>query len=144
VEINWTRTQRYATNWAEENYVKPLANEVVREGKALAPKRTGYMRSQIRIWNKSTAAWTVTYRVGTPAPYAIFPHGGTKAHDIDPRKANGRLVFFWAKVGRVVSLKHVNHPGTKGHFFLTGPLFARGTARGFKVVVRTTFGGRLI
>jgi len=144
VRINSVRTRKYVLDWAEQNHVAPLAREVVTDAKALAQRRSGYMRSQIRTWNKTRTAWTLTYRVGTPAPYAIFPHSGTKDHPIDPRTANGRLVFFWAKVGRVVSLRHVNHPGSKGSFFLTGPLFARGIPRRFKVVVRTTFGARLI
>ncbi len=136
VEINWTRTRSYVLNRAESEHVTPLAREVRTEARTLAQKRTGTMRNLIRTWNTSKTGWTVTHRVGTPMPYAIFPHSGTKAHDIYPRNANGRLVFYWKRVGRVVSLKHVNHPGSKGSFFLTKPLLTRGTARGFRVLIR--------
>lgn len=142
IQINWTRARTYALNWAEERHVEPLSREVVIDAKALAQSDTGFMRSQIRVWNKSKRGWEVVYRVGTPAPYALFPHSGTRPHRITPRTVNGRLVFFWAKVGRVVSLRQVNHPGSKGSFFLTGPLFARGIPRGFRVSVRLTFVAR--
>lgn len=55
---------------------------------------------------------------------AILVHGGTRPHVIRPRKAGGRLVFFWAKVGRTVALKHVNHPGTAANRFLSEHLRA--------------------
>jgi hypothetical protein len=144
LRINSVRTRKYALDWVEENHVAPLAREILIDARARAQRRTGYMRSQLRVWSKRRLGSNLVYRVGTPAPYALFPHSGTRPHDIDPRKVNGRLVFFWAKVGRIVSLRHVNHPGSKGSFFLTGPLFARGIPRGFRVTVRITFGGRLI
>lgn len=46
---------------------------------------------------------------------------GAKAHVIRPRKGaymlgapGGKLVFYWPKVGRVIGLPYVNHPGNRG------------------------------
>lgn len=55
-------------------------------------------------------------------PYALWVHEGTVAHVIRPRKAGGRLVFYWPKAGRVVSFPKVNHPGTKPNRFLVKAL----------------------
>lgn len=46
---------------------------------------------------------------------AFWNDQGTKRHVIRPRPSNthGTLVFFWAKVGHVVYLKKVNHPGNR-------------------------------
>jgi len=54
---------------------------------------------------------------------ALWHHEGTRPHVIRPRR-KPLLVFFWPKAGRVVSFKHVNHPGTKPNRFLTKPLNA--------------------
>lgn len=49
--------------------------------------------------------------------YAIYVIKGTSPHKIRPRRAP-RLVFFWARKGRVVSLPSVSHPGTPENPFL--------------------------
>lgn len=143
VNINRTKSRAYARDWAEEKYVEPLSRRVLIDAKALAQVKTGYMRSQLRV-TKRRFPLELIHRVGTPAPYAVFPHSGTRPHPIVPRRLNGRLVFFWAKVGRRVSLEMVNHPGSKGSRFLTGPLFAHGIPMGFRVVIRTGYTGGLI
>ena len=51
-------------------------------------------------------------------PYALFVEGGTKPHEIRPRKAPA-LRFFWPVLGRWVSAKRVQHPGTKPRLFMT-------------------------
>lgn len=55
--------------------------------------------------------------VGSSHPIALIHHNGTKPHEIVPK--TGRfLVFYWPKVGRVVFVKRVQHPGTKPNPFL--------------------------
>lgn len=63
----------------------------------------------------------VTGELGSPLPYAHFVHDGTRPHRILPR---GRypLRFYWRRVGRIVKLSRVSHPGQKAKKFLTGPL----------------------
>lgn len=65
--------------------------------------------------------------VGSEDPIALYHHEGTKPHRIVATKAPGRhLVFFWRKVGHVVSFgpppHGVNHPGTKPNRFLVNAL----------------------
>ena len=52
------------------------------------------------------------------APYASFVERGTKAHPIHPKRPGGMLRFYWEKLGKWVSLKRVNHPGTPAYRFL--------------------------
>lgn len=55
--------------------------------------------------------------VGSAHPIADIHHNGSKPHEIVPR--NGRfLVFYWPKVGKVVFVQRVQHPGTKPNPFL--------------------------
>lgn len=45
---------------------------------------------------------------------AITTDRGARPHVIRPRRPGGMLTFYWPKAGRVVSFRHVNHPGNKG------------------------------
>lgn len=134
VKINRTRAREYARNWADNNHVKPLAEEILPASRREAPVLTGALRTSLTM-SVTHLSLRVTRRVGTRLNYAYLVHGGAKAHRITPRSPNGRLVFFWKKVGRVVSLKQVNHPGFKGVPYLQRPLVAYGTARRFKVII---------
>lgn len=69
--------------------------------------------------------------VGSEDPIALWHHEGTQPHPIVAVRAPGRhLVFFWTKVGHVVSFgpppRGVNHPGTKPNRFLVNALRAIG------------------
>lgn len=57
--------------------------------------------------------------VGSEDPIALLHHEGTAPHVIT---GNPRLVFFWPKVGRLVSFPKVNHPGTRPNPYLTKAL----------------------
>lgn len=48
--------------------------------------------------------------------YAEYVTGGTRPHVIRPRTKSA-LSFYWPKAGGVVTLKSVNHPGTKANEF---------------------------
>jgi hypothetical protein len=63
----------------------------------------------------------------TLAPHGLMIQKGTKRHTIKPRNPEGRLTFFWAKVGRVVSFKKVTHPGTD-----TNPFMERALIKAFR------------
>ena len=54
--------------------------------------------------------------------YALYHHEGTDPHPIDPIPPNKVLVFYYPKAGRVVYLRHVDHPGTRPNPYLTDAL----------------------
>ena len=73
--------------------------------------RTGELRGTLDIVDKG-AYWK---RVIAPATHAKFIEGGTKAHEIRPRRA--KLLRFYVG-GRVVYARKVNHPGTAKRPFM--------------------------
>jgi hypothetical protein len=65
-------------------------------------------------------------KLGSKLPYAASVEAGARPHYIFPNPnvghPNTRLVFYWRKVGRVVKLPFVYHPGQPGKAYLRGPL----------------------
>lgn len=51
------------------------------------------------------------------APHAKWLNEGARPHEIKPVRARS-LVFFWPRVGRVVFLKRVWHPGYLGDRYI--------------------------
>ena len=74
------------------------------------------------------------YIDGNIYPYAKAVEGGADPDVIRPRAPRTRLKFFWRKVGHVVYLRKVNHPGQKGKAYLRGPLIRVGTKHGMIVI----------
>lgn len=99
------------------------ADRVAAYQRANVGVKTGALLSTIRVEDESPSVLVTAGRAGrTPQlGYQIY---GTRPHVIRPHGANGRLVFFWAKAGRVVSLRSVNHPGTKANRFVQESLRA--------------------
>ena len=77
---------------------------------------TGNLQSRIRV-NRGRFGVELEARVVAIPDNALWVHEGTRPHVILPGSAP-RLVFFWAKVGRVVYLPKVNHPGMMANPFL--------------------------
>lgn len=103
-------------------------------------RRPGTLRDSIvkRVVEQHGAPVVI---VGSGDKVALWHHEGTRPHPIVAKglttrtvKARGGgtrqkpggkaklLVFYWAKVGRVVAFPRVNHPGTKPNRFLTNAL----------------------
>lgn len=83
-------------------------------------RRPGTLRDSI-VKRIGTDNGLPVVQVGSDDPIALWHHEGTEPHTITPSSAP-RLVFYWKKVGRVVSALRVNHPGTKPNRFLTDAL----------------------
>jgi hypothetical protein len=107
--------------------VERLAKETVYRQKLLANKRTGAMMVGIH-YDKKTFARGIGFDAGSNAPYALFVEEGTNPHKIVPKTPGGMLVFYWAKVGTIVHLRSVKHPGNRPYKFL-----ARGLERALGV-----------
>lgn len=85
---------------------KFAALDMAAQATSAAPVKTGALRNSRRI----SQGYRST-RIEFTAPQGEWTDRGTAAHRINGRPL---LVFFWPKVGRVVFLRHVNHPGNKG------------------------------
>lgn len=80
-------------------------------------RRPGTLRDSIvkRIRSDSDGPYI---EVGSEDDVALWQHEGTVPHEIVPVRAP-RLVFWWDRVGGVVSFLRVYHPGTQPNRFLT-------------------------
>lgn len=93
------------------------ADNVAAYQRANVGVKTGELLSTIRTEDELPDVLVTAGRTGqTPQlGYQIY---GTSAHVIRPRNPGGLLVFYWAKVGRIVHFKSVNHPGTRANRFV--------------------------
>jgi hypothetical protein len=94
-----------------------LAKETVYWQRVGANKRTGAMAVGMEH-KRLTLAQGIAFDAGSSKPYALFVDQGTKPHVITPKKPGGMLVFHWAKVGKTVFLRSVNHPGNRAYKFI--------------------------
>lgn len=79
-------------------------------------RRPGTLRDRIvkRVVQGPTGA---IVQVGAEDEVALLHHEGTNPHVIAARR-RPLLVFFWPKVGHVVAMKSVRHPGTEPNRYL--------------------------
>lgn len=94
---------------------------------------TGRLKSSIN-WSMTIAGTMVRGRSGSELDYAIFPEKGTQPHIIRPRTAP-HLRFYWRRVGRVVRLNQVSHPGSAAQNYMTNALSTIAPRHGYKVVI---------
>lgn len=59
----------------------------------------------------------VRMRITNVAPHAKYLEFGTKPHIITARRGSS-LSFYWARMGKRMSVKRVRHPGTKPYRFM--------------------------
>lgn len=99
-----------------------LAKMIAAAQRLQAPKKTGKLVSTIKPGTKSKRAEGITITVGAnPGQgggrigYAYWTSEGARPHLILPRRTNrrGLMTFFWPKVGHVVHLSIVHHPGIR-------------------------------
>lgn len=137
VNINHTLAKAYAKEEARDRWVEPLSRRIAMAARRDAPVRTGALR--LSIYDEGEYLTNgYTRRVGSRLNYSYLVQAGAPPHRIVPRNPNGRLRFYWKKVGRWVSLRSVNHPGFRKRNYLQGPLMEYGTAAGFRVILFPT------
>lgn len=101
-----------------ETFTTGFVRTAAATAREIAPERTAHLKSRIGAQPvRRVGPWSLESGIESRADYSLFVHEPTRPHVIRPRRAKA-LRFFWPKVGRVVFLQHVNHPGTKGQPFL--------------------------
>ena len=95
------------------------ADRVKWAAKAQAGIRTGALKLSIHT-NYERTAMGPKILVGSPLPYALAHHEGTRAHIIFPKSE--RVLRFRGKGGVIVHADSVLHPGTKPNRYLTDNL----------------------
>ena len=85
--------------------------------------KTGKLYGTIRVEDDRPGVTVWAGRAGQ-TPQLGYQMFGTSPHTILPKRAGGRLSFFWAKAGAFVSLPRVSHPGTKRNDFVQSSIAA--------------------
>ncbi len=101
--------------------ISRLARETAFRQRAMVGKKSGLLAASIRVGDKGRWPGGIQTTVGAGAGqrqsghkgYAMANDQGARPHFIRPRRPGGMLVFYWAKVGRVVRLPSVFHPGNR-------------------------------
>src|SRR5262245_47909162 len=118
-----------------------LVTKVVGEIRALAVFETAfgpYTTGNLALHMESEVIDVPTGirgRVFNRLPYAQVVHDGASQHMIFPRPPRTYLKFHWRKVGRVVYLDRVRHPGMKGKKYLTKHLAAIARANNMRYII---------
>jgi len=89
-----------------------MSQNIVNHAKAIAPVKTSEYQSLID-WRMEGDNSVVVF---AGADYSAVVEYGSPAHPID---GNPFLIFYWDKVGKMVAMPHVEHPGTTGQFVLS-------------------------
>lgn len=104
----------FDTNRELRRYMDVRVQATVAAARVEAPVRTSALQRSIGSTYHGGGRWTVS----ASAKHAKWVHEGTKPHPIKARTKK-TLRFFWARVGRVVYPRQVQHPGNEPNRFLT-------------------------
>lgn len=112
---------------AAEKFIRQVLREIQFQARlhlVFGPYTTGRLAASLRTKGPFMEFGRVSGSVGSELNYSSAVEGGSglygpkrSKYPIYPRRAR-RLKFFWRKVGHVVSLPKVNHPGQRGKNYL--------------------------
>jgi len=109
------------TQQAFEGIVDDYSFRLLREMQVRVPVRTGAL--QFGLWRLFTVtADRIFAKILSTAPYTMIVEKGSRPHSIVAKDA--KALRFTTKDGRVVFAKSVEHPGTKGRFFIRASIEA--------------------
>lgn len=126
VRIYHSRARR-ETNEEAEKFVREVLRQIAFQARlhvTFGPYTLGNLARSIHARGPFVEFGRVAGSVGSDLNYAAAVEGGSglygprrSKYPIRPRNAK-RLRFYWRKVGRVVSLPVVHHPGQRGKGYL--------------------------
>jgi hypothetical protein len=118
---------RRETNEDAEKFVREVLRQIVFQARlhvAFGPYTTGNLARSLHHTGPFIEFGRVTGSVGSNLNYAAAVEGGAGLYGprrsrylIVPRRAR-LLRFYWRKVGRIVALPDVRHPGQRGKHYL--------------------------
>lgn len=127
VHIYHERARRQSQAEAEQ-FVRDRLREIQFQARlhvVLGPYTTGKLALSIKARGPFMQFGRVGGSVGSDLNYAASVEGGAglygprrSKYRIYPRHPNGRLKFYWRRIGKNVRLPSVNHPGQKPKHYL--------------------------
>lgn len=113
---------RQETDTDAYRFVRAVLREIrfqARVEASVGPYTTGRLARSIEANGPFIEpGFRVTGEVGSNLPYAAAAEKGARRHLIFPNPPRTRMKFYWRRVGRVVRLARVNHPGMRGKGYL--------------------------
>lgn len=126
--IIYHQRARRESNKAAERFVRERLREIQFQARlhvVFGPYTTGNLARSIRTRGPFMDLGMVSGSVGSDLSYAAAVESGAglwgprhSKYLIRPVAWSGHLRFYWRKVGKVVTLPYVNHPGQRGKGYL--------------------------
>lgn len=126
VTIHHAKARRESNEEAEK-FIRQVLREIQFQARlhiVFGPYTTGRLAGSLRTRGPFMEFGRVVGSVGSDLPYAAAVEGGSGLYGprrskyvIRPNRAK-MLKFYWRRVGRVVVLPKVNHPGQRGKDYL--------------------------
>lgn len=111
---------RRQTNEEVADFIRGVLREVQYQARlhvSFGPYTTGNLARSIEVDGPHIEFFGAGGSVGSRLNYASAVEIGARPHMIYP--VNSRMLrFYWRKVGRVVNLERVRHPGQRGKGYL--------------------------
>jgi hypothetical protein len=121
------------------SYIRKVLREmrfIARLSVSHGPYTTGALAQSITIKGPFLEPGARVHgEVGSPLNYAAAVEGGAERHLIFPNPPRRYMKFYWQKVGRVVYLDKVRHPGQRGKGYLREAARTAGRRYNLKVVI---------
>lgn len=99
------------------------------------PYTTGALALSIQEKGPFLDGFRIHGSVGSDKPYAAVVEKGSPRHLIFPRPPKRFMKFYWRKVGRVVYLDKVRHPGMRGKGYLAEAARTAGRRYNLRVII---------
>lgn len=126
---------------ATENAMR-FIRKAVREMRFIArlavshgPYTTGRLAQSLHSKGPFLEGFIIRAQVGSDLHYARLVNSGARPHLIFPIPPHTYMKFYWRKVGRVVYLDKVRHPGQRGKGYLEEAARTIGRRYNLRVVI---------
>jgi len=100
-------------------YMKRKGRLILSLAKRQVGVQSGQLKQSINMTHERVSRGQ-QLRIGSPLPYALMHHEGTKPHVITPQEAG---ILRFASGGRVIYTHKVDHPGTRPNRYLSDQLW---------------------
>lgn len=144
VRIYYTRAGRESNDAAVE-FVREVLRQIQFQARlhvAFGPYTMGTLAGSIQRQGPFMEFGMVSGNVGSDLDYAAAVEGGSGLYGprrskyvIRPRSKT-YLKFYWRKVGHIVRLRQVNHPGQRGKGYLRKAAESVGRRHNMIVIIR--------
>ena len=137
IVIHYVPSHREA-NESAMRFIRKVVREmrfIARLAVSHGPYTTGRLAQSIQSKGPFLDGLIIRAQVGSDLFYARIVNDGARPHLIFPIPPHTYMKFYWRKVGRVVYLDKVRHPGQRGKGYLEEAARTIGRRYGLRVII---------